>query len=371
MHQPRPTGQLVPRARKTTKMAADNKIARELLNMVSPYNYISSIALLSQNDIMQQTLFHKTSLSEEYWLDTRHCYRYCRHNPDQLFELFEAFNDCEALELREEMCNRVEDEKDLYDSIGHVPVRLKCNNIDMWIKLMRNQNTFGEKLMLFALVQTFQRHVVVYGKNRCWCTIGTDEPINGDRLLEVCQVHLVYIGENMYGELRRKPFATKRPQFMSATPVYDTGEDDTSNNKTAALNLSQSAIIDINKEDGKRVPSHVHDHDYSKNGHNGRVTDSAEIPEFPEFANISGSSSNSSPSPCDQSTSPTGPSSEIQSPGKQLTKTVSTDSDYDSDDTINYLPCETIQNNTVNGDSIDNALLSCKCPVICNCASTI
>ena len=84
-------------------MAADNKIARELLNVVSPYNYISSIALLSQNDIMQQTLFHKTSLSEEYWLDTRHCFQYGRHNPDQLFELFRAFNDCEAFELCEEM----------------------------------------------------------------------------------------------------------------------------------------------------------------------------------------------------------------------------------------------------------------------------
>ena len=223
---------------------------------------------------------------------------------------------------------------------------------------MRNQNTFGDKLMLFALARIFQRHVVVYGKNRCWCTIGTDKPINGDRLLKICQVHLVYIGENMYGELRRKPFASKRPQFMSAAPVYDTGEVDTSNNKTAALNLSQSAVIDINKEDGKHVPSHVHDHDYSKNGDNRRVTDSAEIPEFPEFANIGGSSSNSSPSPCDQPTSPTSPSSEIQSPAKQQTKTVSTDSDYDSDDTINYPPCETIQNNTGNGDDIDNALLA-------------
>ena len=156
MHQPRPTGQPVPRAGKTTKMAADNKIARELLNVVSPYNYISSITLLSRNDIMQQTLFHKTSLSEEYWLDTRHCYRYGRHNPDHLFELFGAFNDCKASELREEMCSRVEEEKDFYDSVGHVPVRLKCNNIDMWIKSMKNQSIFGDKLMLFALSRSFQ-----------------------------------------------------------------------------------------------------------------------------------------------------------------------------------------------------------------------
>ena len=207
---------------------------------------------------------------------------------------------------------------------------------------MKNQSTFGDELMLFALARTFQRHVVVYSRNRCWCTIGTDEPINGDRLLEVCQVHLVYIGENMYGELRRKPFATKRPPFVSAAPVYDTSEEDTTSSKSAALNLTQSAIININSEDDKWIPSHVHDHDYSKKG---KVSNSTEIPEFPEFANIGGSS-NSLPSPSpsggmsDHISSPISPSSGIQSPANKSEKTVSTDFDYNSDDTINYLPCE-------------------------------
>ena len=113
-------------------------------------------------------------------------------------------------------------------------------------------------------------------------------------------------------------YATKRPQFVSAAPVYDTGEEDTSNNKSVTLNLTQSAIININSEDDKRVPAHVHDHDYSKNG---KVISSTEIPEFPEFANIGGSS-NSSPSPSpspsgvmsDHLSSPTSPSSGIQSP---------------------------------------------------------
>ena len=243
-------------------------------------------------------------------------------------------------------------------------MRLKCNNIDMWIKSMKNQSTFGDKLMLFALARTFQRHVVVYGRNRCWCTIGTDEPINGDRLLEVCQVHLVYIGENMYGELRRKLFATKKPPFVSAATVYDTNEEDITSSKSMAMDLTQSAIINTNGEGDKWIPLHVHDHDYSKNGE--AVDPTTEIPEFPEFANIGGSS-NSSPS-CSPSggmsehiSSPISPSSEIQSPTNKPEKTVSIDSDYNSDDTINYLPCESSDNNRniiAHTDSGSNAPLS-------------
>ena len=36
--------------------------------------------------------------------------------------------------------------------------------------------------MLYALSRTFQRHSVVICANRAWSTIGTDDPINSDRL---------------------------------------------------------------------------------------------------------------------------------------------------------------------------------------------
>ena len=270
-------------------MAANNKIARELLNIISPYNYIHQIALLSRNDIILQSNFHKTKLSNDYCLGTRRCYRYGKRNLDQLFELFSTFNNSDASELREEMCDRVKDEKKLYDSVGHVPVRLKCNNIDTWIKSMCNHEMFADELMLFAMARTFQHHMVVYGKLRCWSTIGTDAPIDGDRLLDISQVHLVYIGENMFAKLRRKVFATTKKRFVSAAPVYDTCTPDETQ-KTEALNLSQTTTIIINTTNNVVTSVVNQNHDYpAVNVPNSHLD---EIPEFPEFSQ---GGSNSSP----------------------------------------------------------------------------
>ena len=36
--------------------------------------------------------------------------------------------------------------------------------------------------------------------------IGTDTPITGWRLLEICEIHLLYIGVHMFAELKHKPF---------------------------------------------------------------------------------------------------------------------------------------------------------------------
>ena len=51
--------------------------------------------------------------------------------------------------------------------------------------------------------------------NRAWSTVGTDDPIDSDRLLEICHVKLVYIGHNMFGELHEKTVMTIPPMLIS------------------------------------------------------------------------------------------------------------------------------------------------------------
>ena len=56
--------------------------------------------------------------------------------------------------------------------------------------------------------------------------MGSDDPIKGSCLLEICQVHLLYIGQHMYGELKICPFVPIiGPVFTEAptnfTPLLD------------------------------------------------------------------------------------------------------------------------------------------------------
>ena len=55
--------------------------------------------------------------------------------------------------------------------------------------------------------------------NCAWSTVGTDDPIDSDRLLEICHVKLVYIGHNMFGELREKTVLTIPPMLTSHSAI--------------------------------------------------------------------------------------------------------------------------------------------------------
>ena len=69
--------------------------------------------------------------------------------------------------------------------------------------------TFGDVLLLYGLARTFQRHVVVLCADRCWSTVGTDDPINSTRLMDICHMKLVYVGNNMFGDLDERPLETQ------------------------------------------------------------------------------------------------------------------------------------------------------------------
>ena len=174
------------------------------MNLVSPYNYTNNVVHLNKNDILDQPAFDNLELSAKYWLDIRHCYRYGKKNPQQLFEIFGYFNNEEPEDVRSDICTCIKMEMELYAKVGTMHLLFIGSDIEKWLKAMKNNRNYGDPLMLYALSRTFQRHSVVLCANRAWSTVGTDDPIDSDRLLEICHVKLVYIGHNMFGELREK-----------------------------------------------------------------------------------------------------------------------------------------------------------------------
>ena len=204
-------------------------MAFELMNLVSPYNYTRNLVHLNKNDILDQPAFDKLELSAKYWLDLRHCYHYGKKNPQQLFEIFGYFNSEEPEDVRSDICTRIEMEMELYAKVGTVHLLLIDSDIARWLKAMKNNRNYGDPLMLYVLSRTFQRHSVVLCANRAWSTVGTDDPIDSDRLLEICHVKLVYIGHNMFGELREKSVlpVTSYPTIKNNTCVTVSGTNKT------------------------------------------------------------------------------------------------------------------------------------------------
>ena len=93
---------------------------------------------------------------------------------------------------------------------------------------MRSESVFTDELMLYALACTYQHHVVMFTSMRYWSKVGSDEPITGTHLLEICEVHLLYIGQHMYGELKLCPFVPVKGQAITEAPniyILPTDED--------------------------------------------------------------------------------------------------------------------------------------------------
>ena len=214
-------------------------MACELLQLLSPHNYTELVQHLTNKDIFAQKLFELTELSETHWLDTRKCYRQRRKNTHQVFELFGSFNDEHPIKVRKDTIHHICQNKAYYANVGCEHLKCIKLSINKWLLLMTLESVFGDELMIFALSKIYQHHTVIFTSRSCWTTIGSDEPIDGNRLLEICQVHLLHIGLHMYAEIKPKPFVPVTKKVVTEAPivVIPILHDDSSDTD-AAMDLS-------------------------------------------------------------------------------------------------------------------------------------
>ena len=200
------------------KMATES-IAGELMQLLSLHNYTKHIQHLSNKKVFVQKLFALTELSETHWLDTRKCYHQRRKNSNQVFKLFSSFNDKNPFQVRKDMIQHTCQNKSFYANVGQEHLKCIKLTIDEWLLLMTSDSVFGDELMIYALSRVSQCHTVIFTSRSCWTTIGSDEPIDGNRLLEICQVHLLHIGLHMYAEIKSKPFVPVTKITVTEPPI--------------------------------------------------------------------------------------------------------------------------------------------------------
>ena len=131
-------------------------MAGELFQLLSPYNHINIIAHLSNKDIFAQKHFVHHWLNKSYWMDTRKCYNQRRKNSQQIFEIFGAFNEESPSQVRENVVKLIQQEKDIYSSVGQHHLHRCKLSIDEWIMLMSSDSVFSDELMLYALSHIYQ-----------------------------------------------------------------------------------------------------------------------------------------------------------------------------------------------------------------------
>ena len=104
--------------------------------------------------------------------------------------------------------------------VSAVVLPLRSTNLDSWISDMENPLQACDELFLFMFSRLHLHHTVVYTKTHPWLTICTCESISDDQLYAENDLHLVYLGQDVYGELKEKQVLYKQPN-VPAVPIQE------------------------------------------------------------------------------------------------------------------------------------------------------
>ena len=181
-------------------------IAMELYNALRTFPFRRMVLFIRKSSSVTCKEYNDSEQSKEYWLDTRNCKYSRKVNNQCVFEMFRTFSNKNTADVRAGMLAVIRLDLNYYKIAGHVILGFKNINIDQWMNGMAKPDTAADELAIFALSKMYGKHTVIYNKARPWTTLDPPYPMTETELHDNCQIHLVYVGKDSYGILRRKPF---------------------------------------------------------------------------------------------------------------------------------------------------------------------
>ena len=93
-----------------------------------------------------------------------------------------------------------------YEWNAHVLLKMHGTNLDGWVKTMTDCLNRGDELAIYALCDMLKRHAFVFTRTKPWTTVdGSIGSLTVPELCMMCDVRLIYLGNNKVGEIKCKP----------------------------------------------------------------------------------------------------------------------------------------------------------------------
>ena len=130
---------------------ASNSIAKELLSLVSPYNYTDRISCLGTDDFVAIHKFSEYDLGKLFNIDRQNCLCDGELNSDHLYEVFGHFSDEDTESVHSDVVERIESGKVVYMAVGEEFFERRCCSFQDWALGICSQYYHGDELLLFTL----------------------------------------------------------------------------------------------------------------------------------------------------------------------------------------------------------------------------
>ena len=93
-----------------------------------------------------------------------------------------------------------------YERDAHVLLKMHGTTLDGWVKTMTDCLNRGDELAIYALCDMLKRHAFVFTWTKPWTTVdGSIGFLTVPELCMMCDVRLIYLGNNKFGEIKCKP----------------------------------------------------------------------------------------------------------------------------------------------------------------------
>ena len=153
-------------------------------------------------------------------------------------DYFTHFNDLTYFDLHNKVIDLVKADHAFWIHVAAVVLPLRPIEFDDWLTLMENPLQSCDELFLFMLNCLHLCHMVVFTGTQLWSTICTCKSTSDDQLYAESDLHLVYLRQDVYRELKEKPLL-----YSQATNSTVASESDNSREpqlSTPSLQIPQA-----------------------------------------------------------------------------------------------------------------------------------
>ena len=144
---------------------------------------------------------------KDYYVETINLRHGKLENKNHLFDVFAKFcvyKDSTYVWL--DMLNFVAENTAWYEWDANVLLKIHSMNLARWVATMTDCLNRGDKLAIYAMCDMLKWHVFVFTRTKPWNTVDSSiVTLTIPKLCIMCDVHLIYLGNNKYSEIKCKP----------------------------------------------------------------------------------------------------------------------------------------------------------------------
>ena len=204
-------------------MENKNSIAAELLRLTQRVDYCRTIKPLKLLETMTITDFDGLELATLFELDTTKCFtgkKKVKFNKYCIYDIFTSYCGLDRFVLKDMVNKEIRDNMAWYTKVSHMCLGWKDTNLQSWLKKQAYKCTMPDDLCVYALSVIFRHHTIAYTVFQPWCTIDMKPGFSLQKVLEACETKLLYLGDNLFGELHCKPTGNVPPPQINLEELH-------------------------------------------------------------------------------------------------------------------------------------------------------